>query len=408
MRLTDLRIPLLLASYLAGIAAPAAADDLAVLLGHTWTRAELLAPPQPGSPLRLQTGHCFTITVPYAHRTRGAWGWSTAITMFHPDYDGRAVPTVEIPLSVRWTGTTGAVQPYVEAGPALSWGAGMSTGHEHTVEWSASLDACAGITAPLGDEHVTLAVRTVNRPQDGMWARRVALQAGVTPRVLGAGARGPDGEPLRPPRLGRDGSLFEGGGLRAGRLEFTALTGGITRGHEVTGFSYGGHAVRSTSSRFSGAAGGATLSYGGEMALRISALYVTEHATYDHVVDGVQVASSRASCSAITVPVQFQLSPFTGAVRPYMAIGPAMTFRRTREARLSDEELFASVTGTAPCCPNPRNGVRVSLGALLHPTAGVEARVGGLHLRAEARAIASPLDDRATSFVYLAGIRLAP
>lgn len=416
---TRLRIPLAVAHRLPGLACAALAlaplvpsahaDELGVLLGHTWTRAELLAPPVQGEPPRLRTGHCFTITVPYVHTLRGPWAWSTGVTVFHPDFTGRAVSTAEIPFALRWTGRAGGVRPFLEAGPALSWGAGMTTGHEHTVEWSATLDACAGVTAPVGDEAFTLAVRTLNRPQDGVWARRVALQAGVTRRVLGPGDRGPDGEPPHPRRVGRTGSLLEGAwGVHRGRLEIVALGGFETRGGTVSSLHGDGHTLRTTSTRFSGALSGVSASYGGEMALRVSALYGVEAAHYDYALDGATVATSRASWSGLTVPVQFQLSPFPGAVRPYMAIGPALTFRLAHEAPRSEAEVFTASTGIV-LMPGPgQASFYFPLAQLLHPTAGVEVRARHFHVRVEARATTSPLDDHATTLMYLAGVRLTP
>lgn len=403
LRNAPMVFPVLCALGLALLVPPTRADELGFLLGHTWTRDELRGRDLREGVLvdRLGTGHCFTITVPYVRTVHGPWSWSTAVTVFHPDYNGRAVSTAEIPLALRWTGRLASLRPYVEAGPAVSWGAGMSTAHEHSVEWSATLDGGAGIMAPLGAERVTLAVHTLNRPQNGQWGRRIALQAGVTRPIVIDG----EGSSGAPPPLRRPGSVFgrgEGARRDQGHWDIVPVFGANYRGGEARDHGSGsGVDRREIISATTGTEAGLTTSYGGALALRLSALYYEEHADHVFAENGVTVSSQRAEWTGVIVPLQVQLSPFHGAVRPFVAAGPVVA-----GGRISEQYVAPPWGGGFP--PNPSSRLRFPLGLLFHPTIGADIVLGPVVARAEVRAFTSQIDNKQTTAMYLLGVRVLP
>lgn len=388
--------------------APVRADDIGVIAGHTWTRNEVVGVrlTQPTTDV-VGTGRCFTIALPYTHPLGRRWSWAVQPTSYHLEYSGPAISSAEIPLSVRWSAPMRAWAPYVELGGGFHYGAGLSPGDERHAHLTPCVDAGVGLVQRTGAHRATLALRIVSAPQHGEWARRIALLAGMMQTV---GLRGSDAPPTPEPQ--RTGSLFDGvhfGGPRlgvsAGYAHAAARSGSAGDILSAEGDSIAGGVVAETLSPETGPTLSLSFAFRSSthVALCVQPTLATVKARHTYSVDHAPFALTETRAVVLRVPVQVRIDPLSGAVRPYVAVGPIFSgdVKRTSDAY----EVRSSRSNP----PNPFAefdlSFREAITAAFDPTIGVSTRIAHRDVHAEVRSLATLLtDERRDTYTVLLGV----
>ncbi len=402
--------------FLLGVAcayAPARADDVGVIAGHTWTRNEVIGETIARPPESIVgTGRCFTISLPYSHPLRGAWSWTVQPTSYHLEYKGPAISSAEVPFTLRWSARGARWSPFLEAGPGLHYGAGLSPGDERRAHLTPCLDAGFGVVGTIGVRRVVVSLRTVSAPQHGEWARRVALLAGmmqsIAPRDRGA--------PMPPSPGGppRDGSLLGSAhiaGLRIGVLggyHHRASEGDVRGDVLYAGDDSvaAGEVVESVTPQDGPIVSLALdLLTTSRVSLSLQPSIATVHETHAYSVNGVPFAREEGRAVVVRIPVQMRIGILTGAVRPYVSLGPTI---HADDIQRTENAYF--VSSRTP--PSPRSDSRIAsvlAAGALDPTFGVTADLAGHSVYAEVRSLASYAASRwRNEYSIVAGIDLTP
>jgi hypothetical protein len=383
----------------ASVPAPAPATDVGVIAGHTWTRNEVLGvlPTRPPANI-VGTGRCFTISVPYTRHVSGPWSWTIQPTSYHLEYKGPGISSAEVPVTLRWSAPTSGWMPYAEIGPSLHYGAGLSSGDERRAHFTPCIDAGVGVTRAVGARRATFAVRTVSAPQHGEWARRIALLAGVLQSVTPRDASAPP--PLPPGGRPREGSLL--GSARIAGIRVGVL-GGFLHAEAEPGArgdilyagqdSIAGGDVRETISPIDAPLVSLALDVltTSRVALSLQPSLASVVGTHTYAADNVPVAHEEARSLVFRMPIQVRVSLSTGALQPYVALGPTFASGPARGVRQF------SVVRARPITPGPGGG-RLDendlVARLFNPTFGVTARIADRSLYAEARSLITATSSR--------------